>query len=335
MTIRFGQFDIDSAARELRIAGERRETEPKAFDLLVYLIEHRDRAVSKDELLEAIWPRQIVTETALSRAVMKARRAVDDDATRQAVIRTVHGHGYRFVMELDSSPPAAETSPSTAAQIADPATPGKDPDPSSNLIANSGPELGRRLSLTAGVLSVIALLVIAVAAGLALNDWQTARSSVDEAIAVLPVDNRVEDPDYQWVRLGLMSLLQRMLDEGGIDVVPDRRVLDALGDEALTAPPDLELAERLRQQSRADALLYTQLARDGGLYRLSVVLRDSSGKSTRRISLARRPPLSPRTWPRYWCPCVAVRTHPIQADSRKRPAIPSSMRCTHVRSIWS
>jgi len=74
--------------------------EHRAFDLLVYLIEHRDRAVSKEELQEAVWPRMILTESALTRCVMKARKAVGDDSQRQTIIRTVHGHGYRFVAPL-------------------------------------------------------------------------------------------------------------------------------------------------------------------------------------------------------------------------------------------
>lgn len=97
MIYRFGNFELDDSARELRRGGAVVETEPKAFDVLAYLLAHRDRAVTKDELLENVWPRQIVTETALTRAVMKARRAVGDDSGRQAVIRTVHGHGYRFI----------------------------------------------------------------------------------------------------------------------------------------------------------------------------------------------------------------------------------------------
>ena len=102
MIYRFGSFSLDDSARELRRDGRRVETEPKTFELLLYLVQHADRAVSKDELLSALWPRQIVTETALSRCVMKARRAVADDAGRQEVIRTLHGHGYRFVCQFES-----------------------------------------------------------------------------------------------------------------------------------------------------------------------------------------------------------------------------------------
>ncbi len=69
MIHRFGQFELDESKRELRDEdGRRIDTEPKAFELLLYLLKHRDRAVSKDELLTELWPRSIVTETALSRS---------------------------------------------------------------------------------------------------------------------------------------------------------------------------------------------------------------------------------------------------------------------------
>ena len=74
----FGDCILDADRRELRVSGERVTTRPKVFDLLLYLIRNRGRAVDKDELQDAIWPRSIVTETALTRAIMKARRAVGD-----------------------------------------------------------------------------------------------------------------------------------------------------------------------------------------------------------------------------------------------------------------
>lgn len=96
--IRFADVVIDPRTRELRRAGAPVSVQRKVFDLLVYLVEHRDRAVSKEELQDRVWPGMIVTETARTRAVMKARRAVGDHSVRQAVIRMVHSHGYRLAL---------------------------------------------------------------------------------------------------------------------------------------------------------------------------------------------------------------------------------------------
>jgi DNA-binding winged helix-turn-helix (wHTH) protein len=92
---------LDARSRELTKDRRIVAIEQRAFDMLLYLIKHRDRAVSKDELQEAIWPRMVLTESALTRCVMKARRAVGDDPHRQTVIKTIHGHGYRFIAPLE------------------------------------------------------------------------------------------------------------------------------------------------------------------------------------------------------------------------------------------
>jgi pimeloyl-ACP methyl ester carboxylesterase/DNA-binding winged helix-turn-helix (wHTH) protein len=96
----FGRCRLDTGVRELVRDDAVVPMENRAFDMLVYLLEHRDRAISKDELQEAIWPRMILTESALTRCVMKVRRAVGDDPQRQDVIKTIHGHGYRFVANV-------------------------------------------------------------------------------------------------------------------------------------------------------------------------------------------------------------------------------------------
>jgi hypothetical protein len=98
--LEFGRCRLDARARELTKDGHLVAMEQRAFNMLLYLIEHRERAISKDELQEAIWPRLILTESALTRCVMKVRRAVGDDPARQDVVKTIHGHGYRFVAPL-------------------------------------------------------------------------------------------------------------------------------------------------------------------------------------------------------------------------------------------
>ena len=89
--IRFNDCEFDPDRRELRRNGEIVPLEPRVFALLLYLIEQRHRAVDKDEIQDSVWSGVIVSETALTRAIMKARRAVGDSADAQAVIRTVHG----------------------------------------------------------------------------------------------------------------------------------------------------------------------------------------------------------------------------------------------------
>jgi DNA-binding winged helix-turn-helix (wHTH) protein len=97
---RFGHCTVDPGARELRRAGELLVLSPKVFDCLAYLIEHRDRAVGRDELIAAVWGRLDVTDALLGQAMLKARRAVADSGDEQNAIRTIPRFGYRWIAEV-------------------------------------------------------------------------------------------------------------------------------------------------------------------------------------------------------------------------------------------
>lgn len=92
---------------ELWRLGQRVEIEPQVLAVLTYLIEHRDRAVSRPELFKRICGKRIVTESALSAGVKAARRAIGDDGRAQSVIRTSQRTGYRFVADVAASAPLA------------------------------------------------------------------------------------------------------------------------------------------------------------------------------------------------------------------------------------
>jgi len=100
---------------QLRRAGRVVRLEPKVFRVFCFLVENRERVVSKAEILDHVWPGEAISESVLPRSVAVMRRAVGDTRAKQQVIQTVHGHGYRFVAsvrepEADSLPvdPSAE-----------------------------------------------------------------------------------------------------------------------------------------------------------------------------------------------------------------------------------
>src|SRR5215216_2626880 len=99
--LRFGTCVLDLDGRRLYRASEEVHVTPKAFDLLRLLIENRDRAVSKVELTERIWPNVHVTEDGLARLINEIRNAIGDDARHPRWIRTVHGYGYAFQGQVD------------------------------------------------------------------------------------------------------------------------------------------------------------------------------------------------------------------------------------------
>jgi len=100
LDFRFDDFEIDVAQNELRRNGNVVPIEPQVFDLLIYLIRHRDRIVSKEELIDAVWQGRIISEAALSSRVSAARRAIGDNGDDQRLIRTHHKRGFRFVGQV-------------------------------------------------------------------------------------------------------------------------------------------------------------------------------------------------------------------------------------------
>jgi TolB-like protein len=99
---RFESSEIDTDRLELRLDGRLHQVEPQVFALLTFLIENRDRVVSKEELIERVWAGRIVSDAALSSCVRAVRQAVGDDGQRQAVIRTISRRGFRFVADVGS-----------------------------------------------------------------------------------------------------------------------------------------------------------------------------------------------------------------------------------------
>jgi adenylate cyclase len=97
LVFQFNQITLDTALYCLYESGNRKSIEPQVFDLLVYLIENRDRVVTRDEALENLWKGKVVTDSALGARLKAARKAVSDSGDRQQVIKTIHGRGYQFV----------------------------------------------------------------------------------------------------------------------------------------------------------------------------------------------------------------------------------------------
>jgi len=98
----FGDCEIDSDRHELRRGGTPHTVEPQVFDLLLYLIENRERMVSKDDLFEAIWEGRVVSEANLSNRINLARQAVGDSGKKQDFIRTYPRRGFRFVGDVEA-----------------------------------------------------------------------------------------------------------------------------------------------------------------------------------------------------------------------------------------
>lgn len=107
MTYLFGDCQLDAGLRELRKNGHVSAVEPKVFDLLLYLVENRDRLIDKDELNQRIWKGRFVSDASLSTCIKLARQAIGDSGKRQDYIRTVPRRGFRFVGSVEVLDPEA------------------------------------------------------------------------------------------------------------------------------------------------------------------------------------------------------------------------------------
>ena len=121
MQFAFGDWVLDSDRRELSRGSEPIAVGPQVFDLLVYLVENRDRVVSKDELFDIVWRGRTVSESTLTSHINAARRALSDSGEEQRLIRTISRKGFRFVGEVKEAqsrgaakPTRAETEPNSS-----------------------------------------------------------------------------------------------------------------------------------------------------------------------------------------------------------------------------
>ncbi|MEM1151212.1 MAG: winged helix-turn-helix domain-containing protein [Pseudomonadota bacterium] len=121
----FGEFVLDLERVELTRTGAVVSMEPKAFDLLAYLVSNRDRVVSKDDILDHVWSGLFVSDASISTAIKQVRRTLGDDGGKQSFVKTVWGKGFRFVALVHE--PSA--SPTTHAACRDPRPERRDPGP--------------------------------------------------------------------------------------------------------------------------------------------------------------------------------------------------------------
>jgi DNA-binding winged helix-turn-helix (wHTH) protein/tetratricopeptide (TPR) repeat protein len=258
---RFGEFLIDTATREVRRGGESHPLPAKAFDCIAYLIEHRARAIGRDELIAAVWGRSDVSDSVLSQTVLHARRALDDTGRVQQAIRTVVGFGYHWVAPVEAVD--TDTAPAQPPAVADDA-------------AEAPPSL---LRIRHAVLGAAALVLLAATwfafdrhAALAPGPVRPAT----DALLVLPVEVP-DDPSSTWMRLGVMDLVANRLRATGRPVVPSDHAVglarafdtdqeDELGRLARAAPAAVVLQPRAeRRGARWHVSLRTVFGPEPGL----------------------------------------------------------------------
>lgn len=103
LLLTFGDYQLDTELFKLFQNGQPCKLEPQAFDLLLYLVQHRDRVISRQELMDELWTDKVVSESTLSSRIKAVRKAVGDNGQTQTRIATYSRRGYQFVAVVEES----------------------------------------------------------------------------------------------------------------------------------------------------------------------------------------------------------------------------------------
>ena len=238
---RFGAFILNASARELVRDGERIALPPRAFACLLMLVESRERALGREELIGALWRRGVASDVQLGQLIVQCRRALDDDGQKQWAIRTVPGFGYQWVAAIDGSDAvavagtaadvgndregeSASAVPSAPVEVVPPSRPAGTSAVEAAAAPLPLPRRGRprRVALACA----IAVAAVAVAA----FSWRRAQrpTPAPAAARMLVLPLAVEGDDQAWLRLGGMDLVADRLRRGGFMVQPSEQTVGQL-----------------------------------------------------------------------------------------------------------
>lgn len=275
----FGPFRIAARTREAWRDGEPLSLPRRVFDCIVYLIEHRDRAVGRDELVSALWGRVDVADTQLSQLMRRVRHALDDDGQSQVAIRTVPGFGYHWIMPVveDGGVPAGDIAAADA-RVSD------TPRPIPRTINPAATE--SRVARWLGWVVLAGLAILLGVVGFAwlrgeLSDPPEARGFAANApqpsaaadFIVLPIDVNGPAEDI-WMRLGGMEVVVERLRTAGFAVPPSESVLSTWH---RSAGSDAERLAHLRDVFGARAVVRGRAVRTAQIWRVELDAVDHGG----------------------------------------------------------
>ncbi|HEY6942884.1 transcriptional regulator, partial [Dokdonella sp.] len=269
LQFRFDQFRLDPARRELWRGDELLSLPPKAFDCIAYLIEHRARAVGRDELMAAVWGRSEVSDNLLDQVMLRARRTLGDTDEDRRMIRTVPRFGYAWVAAVETVEDARPAQPtSSRASAASAGAHANEPADRSGAHPEAAPARPARAIRPAIVLGIV--LCALVAAGAWWRSHAPAPPSTSHANLALLLPVVVEaDAKYGWARLGVMDLIADRLRGAGQAMVPSDNVIP-LARELGAGEPDAAQLQQIAEASTAAVVLRAHAALSGGYWRVSV-----------------------------------------------------------------
>jgi TolB-like protein/DNA-binding winged helix-turn-helix (wHTH) protein/Flp pilus assembly protein TadD len=256
----FGDFRVDPQNRVLMRAEEPVALTPKGFDVLLVLVRSGGRIVSKEELMQAVWPDSFVEESNLTQTVFMLRKALGETA-KQKYILTVQGRGYRFGPEVSTVQPSNSELPEIPAVVAGPEPVGGTEE---TLVQSKAS--GRR---RAWVLALLVILVIGIAVWL-YRPFQRAKAAPPlRSIAVLPLDNFSGDPSQEFFVDGMTDeLITDLAKVSSLRVISRTSVMRYKGTKK-------ELPQIARELN-VDGIIEGSVTRSGGRVRITAQLINAS-----------------------------------------------------------
>ncbi|MFL6302599.1 MAG: winged helix-turn-helix domain-containing protein [Candidatus Sulfotelmatobacter sp.] len=254
----FGEIRVDVQNRVLRRGEEPIALTPKAFDVLMLLMQHSGEVVSKDELIQSVWPDSFVEESNLTQTVFMLRKALGETSSHRYIL-TIQGRGYRFVPEVKAVSAIEPVSDTTSASVAARAE---------RASLSSAPQtfarpIRRRTFFAFALLAVVAI-------GLALGLWpvlsrRANASSPLGSVAVLPLANFSGDASQEYFVDGMTDeLITELAKVSSLRVISRTSTMRYKG----TKKSLPEIARELN----VDGIVEGSVTRSGGRIRITAQL---------------------------------------------------------------
>jgi DNA-binding winged helix-turn-helix (wHTH) protein/TolB-like protein len=273
---RLDGVEIDTSRVCLKRDGEERHLRQQTFQVLVYLLEQRERLVTKDELIEHVWRDTAVTDNALEQCLAEIRKVLGDDSRKPRFIKTVPRAGYRFigkveeVSKVEASPRVSQNENESRAAIAE------------------SPRTEVWIRKRAVLISVAIVLIVAAVTTIYLIQRRRSLQSLStvtlpqtpgkRSVAVMFFDNQSGSADLDWLREGLADMLITDLSRSKNLTILSRQQLHTLLERNGHQPSEkirLEEALDIAQKSKATIVIMGSFARLGEQIRIDAQLHDA------------------------------------------------------------
>ena len=273
VSCKFGEFELDSVRYELRRNGRPLKLERIPMDLLMLLAEKGGNVVSRQEIIERLWGKDVFvdTEHGINTAIRKVRSVLREDADRPRFVRTVQGKGYQFVAQKNGD--VVSVAPAEVGEV--------EPAEAAPAMGRSGPLIvplkdsntGKPSALSLAVFGALALLALAAAlVGMNVAGWRDqifARRPNIQAVAVLPLANLSGDTEQEFFADGMTEALITELGKiRGPRVISRQSVMEYKGSKKSLA----EIARELN----VDAVLEGAVELSGERVRVTIHLSQAS-----------------------------------------------------------